>query len=89
MRNLNTIAAEIHTSWRQRPPSSFTLAHAMPYLEAMKEIRTVKDTYGLETGDDIVMRFLVNAAYWRGDDARRLKAELNEHLKGVNVPHQG
>ena len=82
MRNLNTIAAEIHTLWRQNPPSPLVRQDASPYLCALEELRTVKDTYGLETGDDIVMRFLFNAANWRGDDARRIKAELHKHLKG-------
>ena len=89
MRNLNTIAADIQTVWRLNPPPSFTKTHATPYLEAMLDLQTVKDTYGLETGDDVVMRFLVNAAYWRGPDARRLKAELNEHLKGPDALAQG
>jgi CHASE2 domain-containing sensor protein len=82
MRNLNTIAAEIQTLWKQKPPPPFARSHATPYLEAMEELKTVKDLYGLETGDDIVMRFLVNSAGWSGADARRIKAELNDHLKG-------
>jgi hypothetical protein len=81
MRNLNTIAAEINTLWRREPPSPSVQRFARPYLEALEEIQTVKDTYGLETGDDIVMRFLFNTANWRGDDARRIKAELHKHLK--------
>jgi hypothetical protein len=81
MRNLNTIAAEINTLWRRDPPSPMVQRYARPYLEALEEIQTVKDNYGLESGDDIVMRFLVNVGSWRGEDARRIKEELNSHLR--------
>lgn len=87
MRNINTIAAEIHILWKRNPPPASVVTHAKPYLEAMEEIKTIRDTYGLETGDDLVIRFLVNVANWRGMEARRIKAELNLHVRGIHVRH--
>lgn len=54
---------------------------ARPYLHAMFYLVNMNDNYGFDNGRDIVQRFLCNVAGWRGDDARRIKAELNEMLK--------
>jgi hypothetical protein len=37
--------------------------------------------YGQDSALSIIAYFLSNATTWRGDDARRLKAELREILK--------
>ncbi len=44
----------------------------------MKELRSIHEHYGGESGKKIVLRFLSNAASWRGENAKRLKAELKE-----------
>jgi len=84
-RPLNLIAAEILTEWRplSRDPKTRKSFHifATPYVEAMLELRAISDSYGLETGEGIVLYFLSNTNHWRGDTARRIKAELNAHLK--------
>lgn len=89
-RPLNKIAAEILTEWRPlmavKNPKTFVI-FAKPYVEAMLDLRKISDTYGLEDGEDIVLRFLVNSANWRGDTARRIKAELNAHLKEKSNAH--
>ena len=85
LRPLNQIAASILTAWgptcrntlTNRPYQTFNL----PYVDAMLTLRTIKESFGLDDGEDIVIRFLHNAASWRGDTARSIKAELNEHLK--------
>lgn len=85
MRAINAIAAEIAVIWRNKSPGRTVHVDSMPYLQAMLEIRNINDTYGLETGDDIVNRFLSNAANWRGHDAKRLKDELRAILGSKNV----
>lgn len=87
LRPINKIAAEIITIWRDRPPSPATRIHAFPYVQAMLDIRTCKDMYGLEYGDMIVAYALNNLSHWRGEDARRIKAELKQHLETFNATH--
>lgn len=69
-RKVRDIAAEIRSTW---PKIYFG---AEPYVEAMEQYDTPEDTFITENGGDIIRRFLVNAGTWRGDDARRIKAEL-------------
>lgn len=74
-RPLHAIAYEIRRAWR---PVSFAAA---PYLSAMSTLEHVDDRYGYDTGRSIVAYFLSNATTWRGDDARRIKAELRAMIK--------
>lgn len=76
-RSIYEIAREISANWKN---INFT---ARPYLKAMFEIKTLKDTYILDSGKEIVLYFLVNAQTWRGETARRIKEELNLMLKEV------
>ncbi|KRD08592.1 hypothetical protein ASE48_08490 [Mycobacterium sp. Root265] len=69
-RKLSAIAAEINEVW---PKVYFA---ALPYLEAMSELTSITDSYYQDSAEDIVRRFVLNAATWRGEDARRIKAEL-------------
>ena len=48
---------------------------------AMHDLETINDRYGEESGRTIVSYFLSNAKTWRGEDARRIKAELKEMVK--------
>lgn len=54
---------------------------AKPYLDAMATLDKVSDNYGLDSGKSIVNYFLSNAATWRGDTAKRIKAELKAMVK--------
>ena len=54
---------------------------AVPYLDAMYSLRTVKDTFGCDSGKSIVAYFLCNASTWRGETAKIIKAELNKRIK--------
>ena len=73
-RSLSVIAAEISADW-QKPYFA-----AIPYLQAMRSLGSVEDHYGFDSGDSIVRYFLANAQSWRGDNARRIKAELKSML---------
>ena len=77
MRNLSTIAHEIAQSWGEKVNFA-----ALPYLKAMGRMRSINDNYGMDSGEEIVLRFLCNATTWRGADARRVKAELKEMING-------
>ena len=75
MRTLSEIADEIRKDWTK------PYFGAVPYLDAMRSLGTVKDSYGYDDGESIVIYFLSNAKTWRGDTARRVKAELNAMVK--------
>ena len=74
-RPLHTIAAEIGRDW-QKPYFG-----AVPYLQAMRTMRSVNDNYGHDSGKSVVLYFLANAQTWRGETARRIKAELKSLLR--------
>ena len=76
-RTLYNIALEIAGDWR---PVWFG---ARPYLDAMRYLTDIDDSYGQDDGRMIVAYFLSNAATWRGETARRIKAELKAMLKGA------
>lgn len=69
-RPLYVIAREIREDW-VNPNYA-----ALPYLTAMRSLDRVTEKYGYDSGFHIVMYFLSNASTWRGDTARRVKAEL-------------
>ena len=75
MRKLHEIASEIENSWKNVNYA------ARPYLSAMHELTNIDDKYFYDDARSVVVYFLANAGTWRGDDARRIKAELNAMLK--------
>lgn len=74
-RSIRQIAREIKAKW---PTPYFG---AEPYIKAMLGLEKPTDMYGADDGKSIVLYFLNNAKTWRGDDARRIKAELKEIIK--------
>ena len=74
-RSLGVIAAEIRKTWPNMNPA------AKPYVDAMATLRSVDENYYLDSGRSVVRYFLANAGTWRGEDARRIKAELNRLLE--------
>lgn len=76
-RTFKQIAIEIKKVW---PKPYFG---AVPYIDAMLELDTTdpKAPYLFEHADEIVLRFLCNAQTFRGEDARRIKAELKSMVK--------
>jgi hypothetical protein len=69
-RKLSTIAQEIEAKW-----TNVNYA-ARPYLDAMHSLHGINDKFGYDDAKSIVIYFAANAGGWRGDDARRIKAEL-------------
>ena len=75
MRPLYTIAREIRKDWKNVSP------YAAPYLQAMSYLNSVDDHYYLDSGRSIVSYFLANAGSWRGETAKKIKAELKAMVK--------
>ncbi len=71
-RPLHEIAREIRRDWK---PVDYS---AKPYLEAMGDLSNLDDKYGEDDGKYIVNYFLSNSGKWRGDVAKRVKAELKQ-----------
>ena len=69
-RPLNAIAREIGADWKA------PYFGAVPYLRAMACLSGIDDQYGADSAKSIVLYFLSNATTWRGETARRVKAEL-------------
>jgi len=76
-RPLYLIAAEIRADWKK------PYFGAVPYLSAMSTLSDIRDNYIYDDGKSIVLYFLSNATTWRGETARRVKAELKELCKGA------
>ena len=74
-RGLRKIALEVLKDW------SSPYFGALPYLDAMLQLDGIDEDFGRDSGRSIVHYFLVNATMWRGDVARRVKAELRRMLR--------
>jgi hypothetical protein len=49
----------------------------------MSDLDTMEDMFIHDSAVSVVAYFLANANAWRGDTARRVKAELRDMLKGA------
>lgn len=74
VRSLHDIAQEIVNDWEP-------YFGAVPYLQAMFALDKITDSYYQEPADMIIRYFLSNAKTWRGETARRIKAELKAMVK--------
>ena len=74
-RPLYEIASEIRKDWKK------VYFGAVPYLDAMSTLDSIEDNYMFDSAKSIVLYFLANAGTWRGDVARRVKAELKSMYK--------
>ncbi len=77
-RSLSQIGDEIKADWTN------VYFGAVPYLDALSTLDQITDRYYEDDAADIVRYFLANAGTWRGETARRIKAELKTILKGAN-----
>ena len=75
IRKIYEIASEIRRDWKK------PYFGAVPYLQAMQQLNEVTDNYYFASGESIVRYFLANASTWKGETARRIKAELKTMLK--------
>lgn len=70
-------AFDIYMDWKKIP------RNASAYLDCMADLNTIDDKYGHDSAREIVLRFLCNASQWKGENARRIKKELNALCKGA------
>lgn len=75
VRPLYEIARDIKNDWKN------VYFGAKPYLDAMATLDSINDNYGFDSGKMIVLYFLGNASTWRGETAKRIKAELKAMTK--------
>lgn len=78
-RPIYQIAEEIRKDWGAK-----MYFGAVPYVQAMNHISDIGEEpvpFVHDGGRDTVARFLCNAGTWRGETARRIKAELKAMLK--------
>ena len=75
MRAIKDITKEIRSDWKK------PYFGAVPYLEAMETLNSIEDNYYMDSAKSIVLYFLANATTWRGETARRVKAELKSMCK--------
>lgn len=82
VRPLNKLAAMALADWGPPGPRPRPLyqVFSMPYAQAMLSLSKVSDRYGMDDGEDIVLRFLCNAAQWKGSIAKIVKDELHTHI---------
>lgn len=73
-RPLYSIAIEITREWKHMSP------YAAPYVRAMYAMNNINESYYNDSARSVVLYFLSNAATWRGEAARRIKAELKSIL---------
>lgn len=73
-RPIYDIAQEIYQDWRP------VHQYAAQYLDAMTSLNSIDDRYMFDSGREIVGKFLSNASSWRGETAKRIKAELKKML---------
>jgi hypothetical protein len=75
MPTIREIATECRADWKN------PYFGAVPYLNAMLSLESIDDTYYCDSARTVIAYFLANASSWRGETARRCKAELKAMLK--------
>ena len=80
LRPLSAIGREMVPLLRALPDSHMAkwagLAQAVPLCS----LETIKDDYYSDSGQYVVACLLGNISGWRGDDAKRIRNELKQHL---------
>jgi hypothetical protein len=84
-RPLHEIAADIRKDWSSRTKSGRVPFFADAYLRPMETLSHISQNYHLDSARSVVLYFLSNAVAYRGDNARRYKAELKAILEDKNV----
>jgi len=83
-RPIYEIAEEIRRDWKKVNYA------AVPYLEAMMQLEKITDKYIMDSAKSVILYFLSNAGSWRGETAKRIKAELKAMVnnKPVKITEQ-
>lgn len=89
---INRIAAEISvalTDLKYTPNIHKTwIAKVEPYVEAMLSVSSVKEFYGVNGAEEVILGFLhIAGEHWRGPQSDRIRAQLREHLYNAKEYH--
>lgn len=89
---LNRVAAEISTALTdisQTPGARKKwIEKCWPYVQAMLELRSARDFYGIDSAEEVILGFLnVAGENWHGPQSDRLRAQLREHLYNAKEYH--
>ena len=78
-RKIHEIAYEISKdeAWKKAKIKGSVFG-AVPYLDAMKYLTDKDSKYGCDDAESVCLYFLSNASYYRGDVARKVKAEIKQ-----------
>lgn len=76
-RPVHEIAQDIRFSM---PKGTSTWTFCKPYVEALETLERWDEDFGADSAREIGLRFLCNAAGWRGERAKALKDEIREAL---------
>lgn len=74
-RPIYEIADEIRRDWKK------PYFGAVPYLDAMGSLDAVTDSFYEDSAKSVLVYFLANASTWKGETARRVKAEIKALIK--------
>ena len=77
-RSIYEIAEDIRADYADRGKSVHY--SAKPYVEAMLYLDTMQDSYFEDSAHSVMTYALSNLSSWRGETARRVKAEMREML---------
>ena len=75
-RSISSIARDIKKVWIK------PYFGAKPYLDAMMSLDKINDRFYEDSASLVVMYFLANASTFRGNNAKVLKQELKNLMKG-------
>lgn len=79
-RPLWRIAQDIDAEWVDKNGKPAVWFGAVPYLEAMRDLDKITDSYGADSAKTIVAYFLGNSAQWKGPVAKETKNELRRMI---------
>lgn len=79
-RSISAIARDIRATWVKKDGTPNVNYAAEPYLQAMARLNNITDSYYQDDAKTMVLYFLSNASSFRGEDAKRIKAELKSML---------
>lgn len=74
MRPIHEIALAVSDDWKNPNYA------ALPYLDAMSDLTSVRDKYYADSARSVLVYFLANASTWRGPVAKAIKAEIKTML---------
>lgn len=80
LRPLSAIGREMVPLLRALPESHMARWAGLAQAEPLRSLETIHDNYYDDSAEYVVACLLGNITGWRGEDAKRIRAELKAHL---------